>query len=438
MAEPYWQDVSFCLARRGEPGHIGSSELAEGLAAAWPAVLRLREAYRAGTLPLLRLPERRDDLPALRRAARRLRRSATTLVLGIGGSSLGGQALVALSKAAPHLPPSPAPTPVFLENIDPIAFEPWLAHAARGDTAFVVVSKSGSTAETLSQALAAWHRLAAAVGNGKAAERFLVITEPGDNPLRRWAARRRIETLDHDPGIGGRYAVLSLVGVVPALVAGLDPVALRQGAHQVLKKLLRARDPGRIPPAVGAAINLALARKGKTIQVVMPYAQALRPFALWHAQLWAESLGKAGHGTTPVAALGPVDQHSQLQSWLGGPQDKLFTLIQIGRAGTGPLHAGAAEDAALGYLARRRMGDLLEAEQRATAVTLMRRGCPVRVFRLPTLDERALGALFMHFFLETILAGDLLGIDPFDQPAVEEGKILARRYLSEMRRKRIK
>ncbi len=435
MTLPYRHDIALCLRRPGADGALDQTELAAQSALAADAVARLRADYRGRTLPLLRLPERRDDLAALQRWARRFRRFERTLVLGIGGSSLGGQALTALSVAAPHLPPSGKPGVVFLENIDPLAFEPWLAFAARNKAGFIVVSKSGSTAETLSQALTAWRRMAAALGDKAAAARFLVVTEPRDNPLRRWAMRHAIATLDHDPGIGGRYSALSLVGLLPALIAGLDVGALRDGARAVLKNVLAARDPAKSPPVVGAALNLALARRGKTIQVVFPYAQALRPFALWHAQLWAESLGKRGHGTTPVAALGPVDQHSQLQLWLDGPQDKLFTLICLERAGTGPSHAGAAEDEALAYLGNRRMGDLLAAEQRATEMTLAKRGCPVRVFRLAKLDERALGALMMHFMLETILAGHMLGIDPFDQPAVEDGKRLARHYLSKMGRR---
>jgi glucose-6-phosphate isomerase len=164
----------------------------------------------------------------------------------------------------------------------------------------------------------------------------------------------------------------------------------------------------------------------------MPYADALRPFALWHAQLWGESLGKGGNGTTPVAAHGPIDQHSQLQLWLDGPRDKFFTIVQIDRAGAGPRLSGAEHDEALSYLAGRTMGDLLEAEQRATAAALMNKRCPVRCFRMHHLDERALGALLMHFMIETILVGYTLGIDPFDQPAVEDGKSLARRHLVEM------
>jgi glucose-6-phosphate isomerase len=240
--------------------------------------------------------------------------------------------------------------------------------------------------------------------------------------------------LDHDPMVGGRYSVLSVVGLLPALIAGQDAVALRQGALEVLNATLGAAVPADAPAAVGAALSVAFAReRGVSQMVLLHYSDILVKFGLWYRQLWAESLGKDGQGTTPVPAVGAVDQHSQLQLYLAGPRDKLYTLVLVDRAGTGRrVDPKLAADPALGYLAGRTMGDLMEAEQRATADTLVRNGRPVRILRLPRLDERALGAMMMHFMLETVLAARLMGVDPFDQPAVEEGKVLARKYLGEM------
>jgi glucose-6-phosphate isomerase len=168
------------------------------------------------------------------------------------------------------------------------------------------------------------------------------------------------------------------------------------------------------------------------MSVVVAYADRLERFLAWYCQLWAESLGKDGKGTTPVKALGPVDQHSQLQLWLAGPKDKLFTLFLTETKGKGPeALAEIAAKTKFDFLGGHRIGDLVDAEQRATADTLVKNGRPVRTFTLPALDERTLGALFMHFMLETIIAGRMLGVDPFDQPAVEEGKILAKQYLAE-------
>jgi glucose-6-phosphate isomerase len=165
----------------------------------------------------------------------------------------------------------------------------------------------------------------------------------------------------------------------------------------------------------------------------MPYADCLAPFAAWFVQLWAESLGKQGKGTTPIRALGTVDQHSQLQLYLAGPPDKMFTIVMGDTRDRGARYTHEAlGDKSLDWLAGRTMGDLLDVSQRATADTLARNGRPVRVIKLGALDEFCLGALLMHFMLETIIAAELWQVDPFDQPAVEEGKVLARQYLKEM------
>jgi glucose-6-phosphate isomerase len=152
-------------------------------------------------------------------------------------------------------------------------------------------------------------------------------------------------------------------------------------------------------------------------------------------QLWAESLGKDGKGTTPLGALGPVDQHSQLQLFIAGPRDKLFTVVTVDCAGRGPrLDASLAARAGEPDFANRTIGDLVAAQGRATAETLAKNGCPVRTIHLARLDEYTLGALLMHFMLETVIAARLLGVDAFDQPAVEEGKVLAKRYLAQAAR----
>ena len=216
------------------------------------------------------------------------------------------------------------------------------------------------------------------------------------------------------------------------MIAGLDPAAVRSGAGEVLKAALDAKTPADCPAAVGAALNVSLFKnKGATSTVLMPYADRLASFAMWFQQLWGESLGKDGTGTTPIGAIGTRDQHSQLQLYLDGPHDKMFTLLTIDVAGAGGT-VNASSDDRLAYLNGRSMGDLLEAEQRATAAALVDKGCPTRMISINALDEKSLGALMMHFMLETIIAAHLLGVNPFDQPAVETGKQLARQFLSEM------
>jgi glucose-6-phosphate isomerase len=194
--------------------------------------------------------------------------------------------------------------------------------------------------------------------------------------------------------------------------------------------VLAGKPPDEVPAAVGAALAVAHSA-AKPIAVMMAYADRLERFTRWYVQLWAESLGKHGKGTTPLAALGPVDQHSQLQLFIAGPKDKLFTIITVAPGGRGPrIDADLAKLAGEPGFAGKSIGDLVDAQGRATAETLVRNGCPVRTIALERLDERNMGELLMHFMLETIIAADLLGLEPFDQPAVEEGKVLAKRYLA--------
>jgi len=208
---------------------------------------------------------------------------------------------------------------------------------------------------------------------------------------------------------------------------------LRAGAQEALEQVLNATTPAEAPAACGAALHYALSQQHKLATTILwPYVDDLAVFGGWWRQLWAESLGKAGQGSTPVSVLGPVDQHSQLQLFRDGPGNALFTLMAVETKGKGPAAPRARANAlGLKYLAGKKMGDLVDAEARATAQTLFKNGRPVRQIHLAKVDEFHLGALMMHFMLETIIMGKLMGVDPFDQPGVEEGKVLARKYLAE-------
>ncbi len=421
-----------CLAARIGAGGLSDDAFAAALAEAEPVLESLRARHADGGLPLLRLPRLRDDIEALDEVAKRTRdRFDHVVVLGTGGSSLGGQTLLALADSG-FSRPRGTPKLHFMDNVDPHTLAALLHGLDLRGVGFLVITKSGSTAETLTQMLVCLDAVRRAVGEDRVDRHFTAITGPGESPLRRLCRRWRLETLDHDPGIGGRYSVLSLVGLLPAMVAGLDPAALREGAQAALDATLAAGSARQAQPAVGAALAIGLLRERQvTTTVMMPYVDRLAPFASWFRQLWAESLGKDGTGTTPIAAAGATDQHSQLQLYLAGPRDKMFTLVTVDTAGSGPrIPPDLAGDEALAYLRGKTVGDLIDAEARATADTLERNGRPVRVFRLARLDERSLGALLMHFMLETIVAAGLLGVNPFDQPAVEEGKALARAYLA--------
>ena len=422
---PYRHDVSRCLAAGIGPSGLGDAAFRAVLGETVAALDDLRAARVARSLPLLALPDKSDDLDGLDQVAARLRAEFDRVVVfGIGGSSLGGRTLCALAE--------PQARPLFVDNIDPHGMDRLLASLDLARTGFLVITKSGGTAETLIQMLVTLDALRRTVGREQVAPHFVLVSQPGASPLRRLAADWGIAVLDHDPGVGGRFSVLSLVGLLPALIAGLDAVAVRAGAAEVLAATLDAADPHDAAPAVGAALSIGLAREhGLATTVLMPYVDRLAPFGHWFVQLWAESLGKNETGTTPLTALGATDQHSQLQLFLDGPRDKMFSLITLDGGGLGPrVAADLAADPEIAYLRGRAVGDLMDAEQRATRDTLAAQGRPVRVFELARLDEQALGALFMHFELETIIAARLLGVDPFDQPAVEQGKVLARDYLA--------
>ena len=403
------------------------------LARASAALDKFRQWKADGTLPLLSLPGARDDLALLKPHAARFAKFEHVIVLGTGGSSLGGQTLVAL-KDQGFGPLSGRPKLWFMDNVDPSTFAELAARLPLARTGLIVISKSGTTAETLTQFLTLLPEFEAKVGKDKLAEHVIAITEPSDNALGRLAGRIGCPILDHDPKVGGRFSVLSLVGLLPAMIAGLDVGAVREGAASVLDPVLEASDARDLAPAVGAALSVGLAReRGIGTTVLMPYCDRLGYFGFWYRQLWAESLGKGGNGTTPVRAMGTVDQHSQLQLYLGGAPDKMFTVLILDTAGKGAKIAPEAlgGDKALAYLANQSLGDLLLAEAEATAVTLVKNGRPTRVMRIAALDERVMGALMMHYMLETMFAAQLLGVDAFDQPAVEEGKILTRQYLAD-------
>lgn len=383
-----------------------------------PAVKEaLKQQYDSGTLALLKLPQQEDDIASIENAAAAIRQASDHLVVcGTGGSSLGGKALATLSE-------DPF-TITFMDNVDPHSMDRFLRTQPLDRTHFLFISKSGGTAETLSQALLFISEIERQLGQQALAKQCHAIVEPGASPLRQLAAQYVIPVIDHDPALGGRFSVLSCVGLLPAAVAGLDIRGIRKGANRVLMNVLV---DSHAAPLLGAAWQCAL-MKTRPISIWMPYCDRLQVFAAWVQQLWAESLGKNGYGSTPVRAVGAVDQHSQLQLYLDGPQDKSFNLIS-----PPPHDAGSQMDVrsieALAYLQGKTIGSVMAALYHGTHETLKRHQLPLRSFDLLRLDEQTIGALMMHMMIETIAAATLLEVDAFDQPAVEESKQLARAFL---------
>ncbi|HEU5047041.1 MAG TPA: hypothetical protein VFT64_04275 [Rickettsiales bacterium] len=404
----------------------GAKEFSAALEAAAKAVGVLQGHKKDNSWPVLNCAEWDADLPLIESTAKRICDEFETLVvLGMGASSRGGNTLVALAQNA-FTGRAGGKKIHFIENIDPFTFENLRAALDLKTTLFLAISKSGGTAETMAQLLVLLKEVEDRLGAAAVKKHFLFVTEPGKNSMRRIGEERGIEMIEHDPNVGGRFSALTVVGLLPAKVAGLDIRAVRQGAAEVIRDMFNA--PQASAPVIGAALHDVLLKKGKTVSVFMPYCDRLDALGAWHQQLWEESLGKSGRGTTLLRALGAVDQHSQLQLYLDGPRDKFVTLLLLAQKGTGaPIPP--SQDTALGYLKNHTVGDLMEAEQDATCKTLIANNCPTRVFKIEKLDEAAIGALMMHFMLETMITAHLWDIEAFGQPAVEQSKQLARQYL---------
>ena len=435
-------DVSKALQSGIGPTAIPDAAFQKALDRADHAVRRLSAQAADGSLPLLGLPRDTQDLAAVDEMAAAIKTGASDVViLGTGGSSLGGQALAQLKDYnVPGLGVlADKPRLHFMDNLDPLTYQRVLAKLPLKTTRFIAISKSGGTGETLMQTIAAIEALqAGGLGDSIAAHVF-GLSEPQKlgakpNALRALLAPYGVSFLDHHTGVGGRYSVLTNTGLLPAAILGLDIRALRNGAAIPLDSVLGAEWRSS-SPAMGAALQIAASETGKNITVLMPYTDRLERVTKWFVQLWAESNGKTASdgrrlGTQPVANLGPVDQHSAQQLFLAGPHDKLFTVITVATKGLGPkMSAELSQRIGEPGFAGRTIGDLVDAQGRAMIETFARNGCAVRHMHMERLGERELGALLMHFMLETILAGYMLGVDPFDQPAVEEAKILAKSLL---------
>ena len=435
------QDISGCLAfSSGKPG-LPVAALETWLGKLQPALESLQQRHAQGTLPLLNVCADSEDIDAASAALTKLCQGARTLIFfGTGGSGLGGQTLAQLggwnlpgvTQGAPHSRPRTR----FYDNLDATTLGGALAGVDLATTRFVFTSKSGGTSETLAQAIVTLSAIKAVGLGDKIPSMFLGLTEPAmpgrANGLRALFASLDIPILDHHTGIGGRFSALTNVGLLPAMARGLDARAIRAGAQSVIDAMLAAKTPNDLAPALGAAAMTGLSKDcGIRTLVMMPYSDRLGKFSEWYVQLWAESLGKGGEGTSPIPALGPVDQHSQLQLFMDGPPEIAVTLVRVASKGCGQtIDQAMAATAGIGFMGGKTVGDVVDAQCHAVAEALLKAGRPVRTFDIANLDEHAIGALLMHFMLETIFAGALLGLDPFDQPAVELAKILTKQRLS--------
>ncbi len=421
--------IDFSLALEENIGREGISRhqlqsLASDLERAVSHVLMDKPGY-------MRLPY--EDISAIKNfATSRRGRYGDVVVLGIGGSALGTiTARDALRGVYWNIFDEEKrggyPRLWVLDNVDPDYVASLMEILNPEKTLVIAISKSGSTAETMAQFLIFKKWILDAGLDIR--EHLVIITDPQKGYLREFAKKHDVISFDVPPDVGGRFSVLSPVGLVPLSLIGVDVDLLLGGARQVVEEF-KSLPVLENAPAVYALVKIWMLKRGKNISVLMPYTNRLFSFAYWYRQLWAESLGKrfslSGEevfvGQTPVAALGTTDQHSQIQLYNEGPADKLITFIRLGEFPVDVEVPG--EDAgALSYLGGP-LSRLINAEADATALALAKNGRPSVTIWLDRLDELHLGMLFMTFELTTSVAGALLGINPYDQPGVELGKLL--------------
>ncbi len=373
------------------------------------------------------------------------------VVLGIGGSALGLTTLVtALKPPYYNLLDAKSrggyPRVFVMDNIDPVTFNGMLKLCPPEKTLYILISKSGGTAETLAQALIVFSELEKAVGKAKVKDHAVAITGPGDkkamanNPVHVLRLAYNLPWLPVPANVGGRFSVFSPVGLFPAAMLGIDIDELLAGC-KVMDGCASKASLTTNPAYARAAYHyLACRDKGKSMAVMMPYSDQLRDVADWYRQLWAESLGKRRSldgerddlftGQTPVKSLGATDQHSQLQLYLEGPNDKLVTLLSVRKfATTLPIPPGPKNMPGVDYLEGRSMGRLIQAECSATRDALKAAERPVITVELPEVRAHTLGQLLYMLEVETAMAGRLFGVDAFDQPAVEAIKVYTRQYM---------
>lgn len=417
------------------PGGIDQKTWASAAPRFPDAYRGFEELRKSNVVGFVDLPANRELLDQASRFAAAARgKYDDVVILGIGGSALGPIALrTALRPSGWNMLDDRArggyPRLHVLDNVDPETIAALLDRLALERTLFIVTSKSGGTAETMAQFLIVHDRIVSAKLDVR--KQMVFVTDPKQGALRPLAERLGLPALDIPPSIGGRFSVLTPVGTLPAALIGIDVNALLAGAGDMAKRCASAELTTN-PAGIYAMLQwLADTQARKSIAVFMPYSDALRDFAAWFVQLWAESLGKkrpdgTSVGSTPIAALGATDQHAQVQLFMEGPANKTVTFVAVGQRSTDvKIPPGFADVKELGYLTGHSLGELIDIEQRATAGALARRGRPNMTIKLDRVDPAHVGELMMFLEIATAYAGQLYEIDAFNQPGVELGKQFA-------------
>lgn len=420
----------------GEEHGLTVEELEEAKEEALKAHQNILEAEADGKMGFMELPYNQEEVvKELKATAEELKdKFDNFVVLGIGGSALGNIA-VQTAINDPHYnlfeeARNGYPRLFVNDNVDPEGIKALFEKLDPKKTLFNVISKSGSTAETMSQFLLARKFVADAVGEENVGEHFIATTSKDSGYLIEIAARENMKKFFIPDNVGGRFSVLTPVGLLSAAMTGVDIEKLLDGAAY-MDKICRQDDFWKNPALVNGLIQYLAYQKGKIMSVMMPYSDRLRDVADWYRQLWAESLGKevdrqgnkVNVGPTPIKALGATDQHSQAQLYMEGPFDKIITFLEVENFAEELEIPGAYEDlAGLGYLGGHSFAELINTEKWATELALNKRNRMNQTLKVPEVNEFTLGQIFYFFEFQTAVTGELLNINAFNQPGVELGK----------------
>jgi glucose-6-phosphate isomerase len=431
----HFDSTNLSAAMVGDKHGLTPEEVAASTPAALSALASLHKGVDGGDYGFPHQPFQTKLIREIQSYAKSVAGSFDTVcVVGIGGSALGAWALDC-GLRGPH-PVQAAfstknPRIVILDNVDPVFVESALASMHPAKTIVVPIAKSGSTAETMGTFLLVHEWMKAKLGGKKTSQRTVAVTSEGHGDLKKFATEHDLTTFHIPENVGGRFSVLSAVGLVPAALAGLDIAGVCKGAAEITAQSWKEDLSENVALRSALLHWLILTKRKKTIQVAFPYSNRLWGAAFWFRQLWAESLGKAtdrkgkvvNAGQTPIAALGTTDQHSQVQLYREGPNDKVYSFWALGKwSTTGKIPKEKQGLEGFDYLAGQNLSKLIDVERRATAAALTNAGRPNCTYTLDKLDAWHLGAFLQMFEFQTAFMGELLNINAFDQAGVELGK----------------
>ncbi|MBL6664753.1 MAG: hypothetical protein ISQ34_02800 [Rickettsiales bacterium] len=376
------------------------------------SINKLQEEIKSHQIGAIDIINKSDELELFENLSNQIKKYQKIIILGVGGSSLGAKTLCSLKKQDKVS---------FIESIDPSTITHQLSHIDFENSFFIVISKSGQTIETTCQTLLVIEEFKK-LNSKNFSQHFLFVTENPDSTIGLIAKEINAKIVHHPSHIGGRYSVFSIVGMLPSLIAGIDIKKVRQGAKKIITDFL---ENDTITKDIVTQITLY--EQGYTNNVLMPYVDDLENFNHWYRQLSAESLGKNGFGATPINSMGTVDQHSQLQLYLEGPKDKFFTFITQKKHPNNLLVKKLENVDTL--FDNKTLQQIVKIEEETTIEVLNQKNLPIRIIEIEELNEEVLGGLMMQMFIETIALAYIKNINPFDQPAVELRKDLAKKLL---------